>query len=94
MNTFNMQALKPDLKRTGMSSNLWWFKARRNNTRKSKLIRAYRGRSSWVGLSPFQLSGEELATLWHFPILLQVRAPQLRRVEAKKAEPPANIPFA
>ncbi len=94
MNTFNMQALKPDFKHTGVSSSFWWFKARRNDVRKSKLVRAYRSRSSWTGLSPFQLSGEELATLWHFPILLQVRAPQLRRVEAKKAEPPANIPFA
>lgn len=93
MNTFNMQALKPETKRVGVNSNLWWFKNQRNSLRKTKLVLAYRNRSSWSGLSSFQLSGEELATLWHFPILLQVRAPQLRRVEAKKAEPPPNIPF-
>jgi hypothetical protein len=44
-------------------------------------------------LNAFFLSTEELATLWHFPILMQVRAPQLQRTEAKKVEPPANLPF-
>ena len=92
-NTFNMQALKPDMKRVGSSSALWWFKDQRNNLRKSKMMIAYRQRSSWSGLSQFQLSAEELATLWHFPILLQIKAPKLRRIEAKKSEPPANIPF-
>lgn len=93
-NTFNMQALKPEMKRVGNSSALWWFKSQRNNLRKNKMMAAYRARSSWSGLPQFQLSAEELATLWHFPILLQIKAPKLRRIEAKKSEPPANIPFA
>jgi hypothetical protein len=93
MNTFNMQALKPEMKRVGLSSNLWWFKDYRNNIRKTNLVRAYRNRSSWSGLPAFHLSAEELATLWHFPILLQVKAPKLKRIEAKKSEAPANIPF-
>lgn len=93
MNTFNMQALKPEMKRVGLSSNLWWFKDSRNNLRKNKLMAAYRARSNWAGLSSFHLSAEELATLWHFPILMQVKAPKLKRIEAKKAEPPSNIPF-
>ncbi len=92
-NTFNMQALKPDMKKVGNSSALWWFKTQRNNLRKNKMMMAYRNRSSWSGLPSFHLSAEELATLWHFPILLQIKAPKLRRIDAKKSEPPANIPF-
>ncbi len=92
-NTFDAQALKPESKRVGVNSAFWFFKDWRNDRRKERLIRAYRDRSAGVGLSPFMLSAEELATLWHFPILTQVKAPQLRRTEAKKVEPPANIPF-
>jgi hypothetical protein len=39
------------------------------------------------------LSAEELATMWHLPILQQVKAPQLHRTEAKKIEGPVNIPY-
>jgi hypothetical protein len=92
VNTFNMQALKPSSK-VGVNGALWWFKDRRNNERKSNMIRAYRSRSGWTGLNKFFMGAEELATLWHFPILLQVKAPGLRRIEAKKSEPPSNIPF-
>ncbi len=91
--TFNMQALRPDSKKIGMNNDFWWFKDRRNNVRKNKIIHAYVDRSDGVGLSPFFLSTEELATLWHFPILAQVKAPLLRRTQAKKSEAPANIPF-
>ena len=92
-NTFNMQALKPETKHVGINGTLWWFKAQRNNERKGKLVRAYRARSSHTGLHSFFLCSEEIATLWHFPILMQVKAPQLRRTDAKKSDPPANIPF-
>ena len=37
-NTFHMQALKPDFKKTGMSSAIWWFKDKRNNARKTRLL--------------------------------------------------------
>lgn len=94
VNTFNMQALKPESKHVGVNGTLLWFKEQRNNIRKNHLIHAYMARSNWKGLEQFMLSNEELATLWHFPILQQVKAPQLQRTEAKKTEPPANIPFA
>lgn len=92
LNTFNMQALRPNSK-VGVNGSLWWFKDQRNNERKTTMIKAYRSRSGWTGLNKFFLSVEELATLWHFPILIQIKAPGLRRIEAKKSEPPANIPF-
>lgn len=92
-NTFDMQALKPETKLVGVSGAIWWFKDQRNNARKNKIVSAYRHRSNWAGISGFFLSAEELATLWHFPILTQVKAFKLERTEAKKKEAPANIPF-
>ena len=38
------------------------------------------------------LNTEELATIFHFP-LVTVEAPLLRRVETRKGEPPANLPI-
>jgi hypothetical protein len=81
------------MKVVGNSGALWFFKDLRNNIRKHHMIVAYRGRSNWAGWPSYTLSTEELATLWHFPILMQVKAPQLGRTEAKKTEAPANIPF-
>lgn len=92
-NTFDMQALKPETKKTGMNGTLVMFKNRRNIARQNRFMPAYRDRSPHVGMKLFSLSAEELATLWHFPILMQVKAPQLRRTEAKKMEAPQNLPF-
>lgn len=92
-NTFHMQALKPDFKKTGMSSSIWWFKQHRNNKRKTRLLKYYRTRDG-AGRRRFFMSVEELATIWHFPILTQVKAPTLRQIQAKKSDAPVNIPFA
>ena len=35
---------------------------------------------------------EELASLWHFPSMA-TKSPLLRKIEAKRAEPPSNVPF-
>jgi hypothetical protein len=93
MNTFHMQALKPESKKVGVNSTLWWFKDKRNAKRKEHLMRMYRNRSNWSGMSNYFLSSEELATFWHFPIFMQVKAPGTGRTEAKRSEPPSNIPF-
>jgi len=92
-NTFHMQSLKPELKKVGMASALWLFKDQRNNHRKSHVVKAYKKRSNWMGMPQFFMCAEELATLWHFPILMQVKAPSITKVDAKKAEAPANLPF-
>ena len=92
-NTQNMQSLKPEMKRVGVSSSLILFKDWRNNIRKTKLVKAYRNRSAWIGAKAFHLCTEELASLWHFPHTLQVEAPQLKKIEAKRTAPPTNIPF-
>ncbi len=93
-NTNDMQALKPESKRVSVSSTIVVFKKRRNDARKNKFVAAYRARSNWHGLDQFHLGTDELATLWHLPMSKEVRAPQVKKTESKKVEPPINIPFA
>ncbi len=88
-----LQALKPETKHVGVNGNLWWFKAQRNDARKTHLMAAYRRRSNWAGLHAFHMTVDELATIWHFPHSLQVKAPQLKKTLSKRMEPPNNLPF-
>jgi hypothetical protein len=92
-NTNDMQSLKPETKRIMMSGALWFFKESRNMVRRNNLMRAYRSRSSWAGAPRFAMNIEELASLWHFPITGQSKPPQLVKTEAKRSEPPMNLPF-
>lgn len=92
-NTNDMFSLKPESKKVGMNGTLWFFKDKRNNERKRKFIKAYSSRSNWAGTPLYFLNIEELASLWHFPISMQVKAPQLKKTEAKRSEPPINLPF-
>ncbi len=92
-NTNDLQSLKPSGK-VGMSSALLVRKNARNNGRKTRLLAAYRSRSDWAGHTRFVMNIEELASLWHFPITTQVKAPQLKKTESKRAEPPINLPYA
>jgi len=92
-NTNDMQSLKPDGK-TGINSTLLLFKTRRNNNRKERLLSGYKRRSDWVGKAHFYLGTDELASLWHLPVIKDVKAPQLKKTEEKKIEPPPNLPFA
>ncbi|HWQ99520.1 MAG TPA: hypothetical protein VN397_01580 [Candidatus Methylomirabilis sp.] len=92
-NTNDMGSLKPESKRVGVSSALLLFKNRRNNIRKQQLVMGYRNRSNWAGLKNFHLGTDELASLWHLPVSMFVKAPQVKKTEAKKSEPPINLPF-
>jgi hypothetical protein len=57
---------------------------------KSTIIGYYSGRSG-KGAPAYVLGVEELATLWHFPYQ-QVKAPLVKKAEAKRAEPPSALP--
>ncbi len=91
-NANDLQSLKPDGK-VGVSSVLLFMKERRNNYRKNRLIEGYQKRHPAIGLKMFHLGTDELASLWHLPVVLNVKAPQLKKTEAKKIEPPINLPF-
>ena len=51
----------------------------------------YKYRSIWRGRRVFVLNIEELASLWHFPVIT-VKAPQVKKTEAKRGEPPVLLP--
>lgn len=60
------------------------------NEKKTKVVRNYKGRSG-KGASKFVLNIEELATIYHYP-MLTVKAPLVKKTEAKRAEPPSSLP--
>jgi hypothetical protein len=60
--------------------------------KKMAVLRNYRNRSG-RGAPPYVLNIEELATIYHFP-MLQVKAPLVKKTEAKRAEPPVSLPTA
>lgn len=67
------------------------FMVRTLSTRQNSLLRAYRGRDMGIGAPPSILNIEELATIYHFPVV-QVKAPLVKKTESKRAEPPISLP--
>ncbi|TAK03643.1 hypothetical protein EPO34_00570 [Patescibacteria group bacterium] len=60
--------------------------------KQGRLVRAFRKRSWTIGATPKVLNAEELATIWHFPAI-GVKAPLVRKSEAKRGEPPVDLPL-
>lgn len=87
-NTVNMNAFKSNGD-AGTSADQP-FKKRREYLKKSEFISRYVKRK-WPK-KDFILNIEELATIYHYPVIV-VQAPTLRRVDAKKAEPPVSLPI-
>lgn len=65
-----------------------------NNKRKKRVLKAFKDRDIHLGLPPFIMNTEELATLYHFPIATEAQAvsSSIEKTESKKAQPPANLP--
>lgn len=70
-----------------------FMKERRLRVRRKKMLYRYRWRGHWFapGEYGFLLNTEELASLWHFPAI-NVKAPLLKKTDAKRAEPPTSLP--
>ncbi len=84
----NLNALRPNGK---ISTEVhYWRVNSRITDRRRKILNAYRERSYFKGSGWLVLSTEELATLWHFP-LVTVKTPMLRRAGARKGEAPAGL---
>jgi hypothetical protein len=95
----NLNGLKPDTKKMWTGIPYKFSKTLERpfiewnvNRRKRKLIRNYKNRLFSKGLKPFVLNIEELATIFHFPIIT-VKAPQLPKTEIRKSEAPMNLPI-
>lgn len=86
----NLNGFRPNLDSiTVVRGNIKYFKGTRTWFKKRRLWESYR-RMYWPSKTSI-LNTEELATLYHFPATI-VEAPLLRRVGAKKGEPPAGLP--
>ncbi|MFA5029477.1 MAG: hypothetical protein WC518_01850 [Patescibacteria group bacterium] len=62
--------------------------------RQKRILRRFIGRSNFYGepVSNMFLSTEELATLWHFPVMT-VKAPRLEMIGSRRAVPPTRLPY-
>lgn len=90
-NTEDLNSLKPELHKVGTHTKYLW-KETRKNWRKTKVTRAYKGRSDSRGMKGFVMNVEELATIWHFPVAESVKAPLVKKSESKRGAPPYEIP--
>lgn len=70
----------------------YFWQAWTYNTRQGRLVRAFKNRSWGTGADPWILNTEELTSLWHFPAIT-VKAPLVKKAEAKRAEPPVGLPI-
>jgi len=93
-NTLNLNAFKSN-KKAGTTADqpriIPFIKTRREFIRKVAFVDRYVNRKLSKNKKEFILNTEELATIYHYPILV-VEAPTMRRVEAKKSEPPVSLP--
>ncbi len=64
----------------------------RENWMKTAFVKAFKKRKMKYLGNPYVLNIEELATIWHFPLPF-VKAPLLQKANAKRAEPPINLPI-
>lgn len=85
LNTFTMDDCSK------VSAN-YFFIPQRIARRQNKIIRAYRNRTAMGGHPPYILNAEELATLWHFP-MIDVAAPLLSKTQSRRGEPPKTLPL-
>jgi len=79
------------VQKTMPKKNYWYHRMVR--PRKQRLLmKAFVERDGQYGGPRYILNIEELATLWHFPVMT-VKAPLVKKTEAKKAEPPRGLPI-
>jgi len=87
----DLNGLKPNP--LTVTSAAYFFKDRRINTRKGKIVRNYINRGFTSGGTPGIMNVEELATMWHFPLESVVKAPMIQKAPGRKSEPPMSLPM-
>ncbi len=70
----------------------YFFVKTRTLARKRRLLWGYRYRSMKRGRPSYVLNIEELASVWHFP-MIDVKVPTVQSVGAKKGQPPTGLPL-
>jgi len=94
-NTVDANAFKPG----GYTKTAadYFFVDQRIAKRQNNLLRWFSNRTAWYGESNASsklmlLNPEELATLWHFPVMT-VKASQIEKIGSKKSAPPTRLPY-
>ncbi|MDD2935498.1 MAG: hypothetical protein PHX25_03440 [Candidatus Pacebacteria bacterium] len=94
-NSGNLNGFKPN-RVTGFDYPWQDYKNMRLNKKKVEIFNDYKRRAyfyyPYTSDKQFVLSSEELATIFHLPSNV-VETPTFARIESKKSEPPANLPF-
>lgn len=86
----NLNGFKTSKKMTTKAE--YFLKQSRINKKQRRILSHYAKRSNGRGHGAgFILNTEELATIYHFPII-NVKAPLVKKSEVKKAEPPSSLP--
>jgi len=88
----DLNNLKPDVKLT-MTKTAYFNKSKRLIKKKNALMRNYINRDDFAGRLPGIFNIEELATLWHFPIEANVKAPMIQKAPGRKADAPSSLPI-
>jgi hypothetical protein len=88
----DLNNLMPDVKLT-MTRTAYFNKSRRLARKKNALITNYINRDDFAGRLPGIFNIEELATLWHFPIEANVKAPMIQKAPGRKADAPSSLPI-
>lgn len=90
-NTLDMNGFKPHPITKTVAH--YFFTKYRVALRQRRIIRAYSNRSNWAGLGTGKiLNIEELASIWHFP-MLTVKAPLVKKIQSTRSEPPFTLPI-
>ncbi len=94
-NTADANAFKPG-KYTKTAAD-YFFVNYRIAEKQNRILRWFCNRTSWYGETNATsqltlLNPEELATIWHFPVMT-VKASQVEMIGSKKAAPPTRLPY-
>jgi hypothetical protein len=87
----DLNNFKPDMNVTA-TKTAYFNKDARLAVKKNTLMQNYIWRSG-AGRTPGVLNIEELATLWHFPIDANVKAPFIQKAPGRKSDAPASLPL-
>jgi len=73
----------------------YWRVGKRISKRQNNILRWYSKRSNFYGEKTkdiLWMNPEELATIWHFPVMT-VKASDVGMIESKKSAPPSRLPY-
>jgi hypothetical protein len=90
--TMDLNNIKPDMGTTG-TKTAYFAKDSRLVGKKNRLMANYVARSAWSGRLPGLYNIEELATLWHFPLEANVKAPLIQKAPGRKSDAPSSLPI-